>query len=136
MATRVPKRIQETKTLSAILPAKSASSGREFARIVNLLLFHDGRRNGRTATLFDDRAGDVRGLDAFEEKNGALTGYQHKFYPSPLTDDHRKAIEKSLLHTLESEKEITKKRKGRKENSDWLWLGSRSCIGIKGQLGS
>ena len=55
MATRVPKRIQETKTLSAILPAKSASSGREFARIVNLLLFHDGRRNGRTVTLFDDR---------------------------------------------------------------------------------
>jgi hypothetical protein len=62
--------VQETKTLYDILPSKSPSSGREFARIVNLLLFHDGPRNGRTITLFDDRAGDVRGLDAFEEKAG------------------------------------------------------------------
>ena len=41
-------RVQETRTLHDILPSKSASSGREFARIVNPLLFHHGRRNRRT----------------------------------------------------------------------------------------
>jgi hypothetical protein len=40
--------IPETRTLYEILPSKSASSGRESARIVNLLLFHDARRNGCT----------------------------------------------------------------------------------------
>jgi hypothetical protein len=113
MATRTPKRVQETKTLHDILPSRSPTSGREFARIVNLLLFHDGRRNGRTVTLFDDRAGDVRGLDAFEEKDGTLIGYQHKFYPSPLSADHRKAIEQSLRHILESERERIRDREER-----------------------
>ena len=124
MATRTRKRMPETKTLHDILPSRSPSSGREFARIVNLLLFHDGRRNGRTVTLFDDRAGDVRGLDAFEEKAGALIGYQHKFYPSPLSADHRKAIEESLRHTLESERERGKDREARDRKRSLLqkWI--------------
>lgn len=38
MAGKIPGRIPETKSLIEILPQKSAASGREFARIVNLLL--------------------------------------------------------------------------------------------------
>ncbi len=103
-----PERIQETRTLYEILPAKSASSGREFARIVNLLLFHEGRRNGRTLTIFDDRAGDYWGLDAFEREGDKITlGYQYKFYPSPLTNEHREKIEESLAKTF---KAIQKKK--------------------------
>jgi hypothetical protein len=92
--------IPETRTLCEILPAKSAASGREFARTVNLLLFHDARRRGEGLTLFDDRAGDFHGLDAFQQGAGCIAvGYQHKFYPTPLSDAHRKDIEKSLLKT-------------------------------------
>jgi energy-coupling factor transporter ATP-binding protein EcfA2 len=92
--------IPETRTLYEILPARSAASGREFARLVNLLLFHDARRCGEGLTLFDDRAGDFHGLDAFQPGAGGIAaGYQHKFYPCPLSDDHRKDIEKSLLKT-------------------------------------
>ena len=90
--TTPPGRIQETRTLHELLPAKSAASGKEFARIVNLLLFHDARLHEKQLTLFDDRAGDFHGLDAFEgRENSIAVGYQHKFYPSPLTDKHRLA---------------------------------------------
>jgi hypothetical protein len=103
MARSMREGIREVKTLGEILPSHSSSSGREFARIVNLLLFHDGRRNGRTVTLFDDRAGDYIGLDAFEKRGDIIVvGYQHKFYSGPLSDRQRKDIEHSLLQTLES----------------------------------
>lgn len=93
-------RIEETRTLYELLPAKSAASGKEFARIVNLLLFHDARRRDRLLTLFDDRAGDFHGLDAMERQGDQITvGYQHKFYPSPLSDKHRKEIEDGLKKT-------------------------------------
>jgi len=92
--------IPETRTLYEILPAKSPASGREFARIVNLLLFHDARRRSESLTLFDDRAGDFRGLDAFQQGAGGIAvGYQHKLYPTPLSDGHRKEIEESLPKT-------------------------------------
>jgi hypothetical protein len=95
------KRIHETKSLYEILPSKNASSGREFARIINLLLFHDARRNGRTITIFDDRSGDYYGLDAFEHHHEKkIIGFQHKFFPSPLTDEHRQQIKKSLEKTI------------------------------------
>ncbi|WP_295429149.1 hypothetical protein [uncultured Thiodictyon sp.] len=98
--------IPETRTLYDLLPPKSAASGKEFARVVNLLLFHDARRRGENLTLFDDRAGDFRGLDAFQASaQGIAVGYQHKFYPTPLSADHRKDIEASLLKTRDQLKE-------------------------------
>jgi hypothetical protein len=103
LVRRIPEHIQETRTLYDILPPKSSSSGREFARIVNLLLFHDGRRNGRTVSIFDDRAGDYLGLDAFETKGKSIAvGYQHKFFPSPMGGNYRGNIEHSLQTTIES----------------------------------
>jgi hypothetical protein len=47
MARKAGRRIPQVRTLYEILP-RGAEGGKEFARIVNLLLFHDGRRNGRT----------------------------------------------------------------------------------------
>lgn len=106
MAKTTRKRLPKTRTLYDILPPKSASSGREFARIVNLLLFHEGRSKGSTVTIFDDRAGDYHGLDAFEKESETTTvGYQHKYFPSPLSDKHREIIEDSLLKTIAELKE-------------------------------
>jgi hypothetical protein len=106
MPKSITKRIEETKTLCDILPSKSASSGHEFGRIVNLLLFHDGRRRGRKITLLDDRSGDYCGLDAFEASGKVVVvGYQHKFYPSPLSDEHRRDVEKSLAKTAAAMRE-------------------------------
>jgi len=99
-----PNHLPETRPLSAILP-KGRESGLEFARIVDLLLFHDARRHGRTLILFSDRAGDYHGLDSFAD--GGLrvegrTGYQYKFYPSPLSDQHRQEIQKALTKVKEA----------------------------------
>ena len=105
MAKKIRKRIPDVKTLYEILPPKKPSSGNEFARIVNLLLFHKGRRCGANVTLFDDRAGDWRGLDAFEKQGKSIIGYQHKFYPSPLTEKHRYDLEDSLKTALNACKE-------------------------------
>jgi len=94
------KRIPAVKSLGDILP-KGAESGKEFARVMDLLLFHDARKNNRNLTIFDDRAGDYRGLDAFEETADGIIGYQHKFFPSPLSSQHCSEIKKSLLNTVE-----------------------------------
>jgi hypothetical protein len=95
---RERKRLPETKTLYEILP-KGIEGGKEFARIVDLLRFHAARRQGRTAVVFSDVSGDYHGLDGFDE--GGLrveetTGYQYKFFPSPLSDSHRSEIKQSL----------------------------------------
>lgn len=102
----VVKRLPEVRALSSILP-KGTEGGKEFARILDLLLFYDGRRNGKKVSVFSDAAGDYRGLDSFEgdayRKDG-LIGYQYKFYPSPFTDAHRKSIAESLKNSSEKHK--------------------------------
>ena len=59
------KRLPEVKSLYENLP-RGAESGKEFGRIVDLLLFHEARRAGKNITLFNDAAGDYHGLDSFE----------------------------------------------------------------------
>jgi len=93
------KRISNVRSLSGIIP-KGTEGAKEFARVIDLLLFQESRRTGRKMTLFSDSAGDYMGLDSFEGDIGAqtgITGYQYKFFPSPLTAAHRKAIKESLL---------------------------------------
>lgn len=121
---RARRRIHEVPTLYDILPPKSPASGREFARLVNLLLFHNARRNERAVTLFDDRAGDVRGLDAYEEEADGVTGYQHKFFPSPLSAAHRADIKESLTETIRKIKEATEAKRKRRPNRSPLkrWI--------------
>ncbi len=89
-------RLPAVKPLSEMLP-KGAEGGKEFARIVDLLLFYDARKNGGNVTLFSDRSGDTYGLDAFDSSQN---GYQYKFFPSPLSDAHRSEIVKSLQSAI------------------------------------
>lgn len=98
MTEMIKKRLPEVKTLYDILP-KGTEGGKEFARIVDLLLFHEAQRGGKKFSIFSDGAGDYRGLDSFGgdafRKEGT-TGYQYKFYPSPLSQNHRQEIINSL----------------------------------------
>src|SRR5690348_17125268 len=101
MAERLP----EVKTLYEMLP-KGTEGGKEFARIVDLLIFHEARRSGKNVTIFSDVAGDYHGLDSFESdalRRGGTTGYQYKFYPSPLSKEHRRNIVQSLQKTAEAQ---------------------------------
>ena len=130
------RRIPEVKTLHDILPDGSAG-GKEFARVVDLLLFHDGRRQGKKVTIFSDAAGDYRGLDSFEgdsyRKEGTI-GYQYKFYPSPLSASHRSSILETLKKVIASYKNEKLKKwilvtpedltesSTRKDNGDVTWF--------------
>ncbi|MFN3076676.1 MAG: NACHT domain-containing protein [Alphaproteobacteria bacterium] len=97
----------EVRRLSELLP-QGREGGNEFARIVDLLLFFEARQDGRTLTLFSDRAGDWGGLDSFED--GGNVGYQYKFFPSPLSSDHRREIADALAK-CKSQHEKTKIKK-------------------------
>lgn len=55
MPSRVKRRLPAVRPLSEILP-RGAEGGKEFARIVDLLLFHEARRAGKKLTVFDDAA--------------------------------------------------------------------------------
>src|SRR5215510_4645113 len=105
-------RIPQVKTLYEMLP-KGAEGGKEFARLMDLLLFHEGRRTGKKIGLFSDVAGDYHGLDSFSgdafRKEGT-TGYQYKFYPSPLSDTHRQSIIESLERTAKSQAKLKLKK--------------------------
>lgn len=143
------KRIPEVKTLYEILP-KGTEGGKEFARIVNLLLSHEARRDERNITLFDDAAGDYCGLDSFKEggilRKRGITGYQYKFFPSPLSPNHRGKIEESLKKVAESQKTIRIKKwilitpedfmeTSRKEGGDVTWFkGLPEKLGLQFEI--
>jgi hypothetical protein len=93
------RRLPPVRTLAQVLP-KGAEGGKEFSRVVNLLLFFDARRRNRPVTLLDDAAGDFAGLDALQKDGAVLVGYQYKFYPSPLTNAQRAEVKKSLEDAL------------------------------------
>jgi energy-coupling factor transporter ATP-binding protein EcfA2 len=143
------KRLPEVKTLYEILP-KGTEGGKEFARVVDLLLFHEARRAGKKITIFSDVAGDYHGLDSFEgdvfRKHGT-TGYQYKFYPSPLNSKHRKDIEECLKRTAERQKKLKIRRwilvtpqdltesSTRKDGGDVTWFeGLREKLDLKFEL--
>ena len=143
------KRFPEVKTLYEMLP-KGSEGGKEFARVVDLLLFHEARRAGKKIAIFSDVAGDYHGLDSFEgdvfRKHGT-TGYQYKFYPSPLNTKHRKDIEECLKRTAESQKKLKIRRwmlvtpqdltesSTRKDGGDVTWFeGLREKLNLKFEL--
>lgn len=135
MSTRLIKRLPEVKTLWDILP-KGAEGGKEFARIVDLLRFQEGRRSGTNITLFSDIAGDYQGLDGLEKSTKGNIGYQYKFYPSPLSASHRSEIEQSLVNTKKKQKTLKLKKwilvtpqdltesSTRKDGGDVTWFES------------
>jgi hypothetical protein len=149
MPKRTIKRLPEVKNLYEILP-KGTEGGKEFARVVDLLLFQEARREGRRLSLFDDSAGDYYGLDSFEgdifRKEGT-TGYQYKFYPSPLSAKHRNAIIDSLKKAADRQKALKLKKwilvtpqdfvesATRKNGGDVTWFEElRSTLKLKFEL--
>ncbi len=110
-STRRP-RLPAVPTLAAILP-KGREGGSEFARVVDLLLFQEARRRGRSSTIVDDRAGDYAGLDSLTKspsRREGSTGYQYKFYASPFTSEQRGEIEEALRNAA-SQRSRSKLRK-------------------------
>lgn len=102
MARGTVSRLPKVRTLSQILP-KGTEGGKEFARIVDLLLINEARLRGNNVTVFDDAAGDYQSLDSLSRvvSTGVKTGYQYKFYPSPLKAQHRSSIRKALADASE-----------------------------------
>ncbi|NQZ06208.1 MAG: NACHT domain-containing protein [Algicola sp.] len=105
-------RLPEVRTLAEILP-KGAEGGKEFARIVDFLLHYEARRAGKNLMIFNDAAGDYHGLDSFESdqfRKQEQIGYQYKFYPSPLSSQHRSEIKKCLEQVAEKQSELSLKK--------------------------
>lgn len=105
-------RLPAVVPLSKILPP-GTEGGKEFARIVDLLLFQEAQRRGTQFTIFNDAAGDYLGLDAFGEgrlRRAGTIGYQYKFYASPLTSKQRSDVEKSLRTAGKNQKELKLKK--------------------------
>lgn len=98
----VGQRVKAVPPLSKIL-APGTEGGKEFGRIVGLLLLNDSKRRGEEFNLFDDASGDFEGLDGFSRKSQSESaiGYQYKFFPSPLSNEHRQEIVKSLTNAIE-----------------------------------
>ncbi|MBC3920342.1 NACHT domain-containing protein [Undibacterium sp. CY18W] len=105
--TIVADRLPAVPPLSQILAA-GTEGGKEFGRVVGLLLFKDAKRHGLEFDLFDDASGDYEGLDGYSRKAKSkdATGYQYKFFPSPLSDGHRKQIRASLDNALTRSKRL------------------------------
>jgi hypothetical protein len=149
LTNKTIKRLPPVKPLSEILP-KGTEGGKEFARIVDLLLFHEARRIGKKATIFSDASGDYNGLDSFEgdvfRKEGTI-GYQYKFYSSSLSSEHRNSIIKSLKRVAENWEKLKLKKwilitpedfiesSTRKDGGDVTWFENlRNELGLKFEL--
>ncbi|HEX7335021.1 MAG TPA: NACHT domain-containing protein [Pyrinomonadaceae bacterium] len=149
MKRKAPRRLPAVPTLYQMLP-KGVDGGKEFARLVDLLLFHEGRRSNRKVGLFSDVAGDYHGLDSFAGdvfRKAGTTGYQYKFFPSPLSNEHRKAIVDSLERTISSQKQLELKKwilvtpenliesARRRDGGDVSWFeGLRKRLGLTFEL--
>ena len=100
--------VPAVNTLYKMLPT-GTEGGKQFARLIDILLIHEARQNGKKFTNFSDAAGDYNGLDSFEgdafRREGTI-GYQYKFYPSPLSSSHRSSIKDSLKTTAKKQEEI------------------------------
>ena len=127
MTSKARRRLPDVKTLSEILP-KGAEGGKEFARIVDLLLFREARRSGKRTVIFSDAAGDYGGLDSLEDggfrKEGTV-GYQYKFFPSPLSSQHRRSIVESLRTSAGGQRKLKLKRWILVTPNDLVESGSR-----------
>lgn len=101
MTDNAATRMLAVPSLSNMLPP-GTEGGKEFGRIVDLLLFYDAKQQGSKFSAFNDAAGDYAGLDSFgSQRLEGTTGYQYKFFPSPLSSKHRSEIEQSLRWAID-----------------------------------
>ena len=76
--------------------AAGSEGGGQFSRLLNLLLEH---AYGTKLTVFSDQSGDYKGVDSILE---STIGIQYKFYPTPLSSNHKTEIKKSLKNATEN----------------------------------
>lgn len=92
MLPNVPSLVQTIKT--------GAEGGHEFARLCHHLLMHTATINRWRYDMCSDRSGDYRHLDGWScnwsDLPDGLTGFQFKFYPSPLSKTHKTDIQEAL----------------------------------------
>ena len=89
-------------SLSQIL-RHGAEAGHEFARICNQLAISANRYVELHTP--DDSSGDFKCLDAYYERGHEskdIVGFQYKFYPTPLTPQHRHNIKESLEGAIDA----------------------------------
>lgn len=103
----INKRLPAVRPLSSQLP-KGVEGGKEFGRIVGLLLLNDAKRHGLEFALYDDAAGDFEGLDSYSHRPKAreAIGYQYKFFSSPFSDAHRAEIVNSIQNAAARTKHL------------------------------
>lgn len=106
MTIETLRRLPKVRSLSQILPS-GTEGGKEFARIIDLLMAHEARSRGENLTLFDDASGDFASLDSFsnQQTGGQRVGYQYKFFSSPLSNQHRSAIKKTIDQAVQTSDE-------------------------------
>jgi hypothetical protein len=75
---------------------RGSEGGSEFARIMDELLISDSKTENYQFMSPSDRSGDYKGVDAIIMKGSENTGLQYKFYPSPLSPNHKTEIKSSF----------------------------------------
>ena len=79
---------------------KGSEGGNEFSRLMNLILISEFNELNEKFNPFSDANGDYKGVDSFVKSKVYVTGFQYKFYPSPLSTNHKSLIKKSLKDAL------------------------------------
>ena len=132
----------EIDTLYDKVP-QGPEGAREFACIVDLLMFHEARRVGRQVD-FPLATGGYRGLGSFDASALRISGatvYQYVFCSSPFSDEHRQRIVRMLERIVASEKDFKPTKwvlvtpqdltvSDGKDRGDVAWFE-----GLKGELG-
>ncbi len=133
----------ELDTLYDKIP-QGPDNAREFARIVDLLRFHEARRAGRRVD-FPLVTGSYRGLDSFDAnapRTSGATVYQYLFCSSPFSDQDRQYIILTLERIAASKKDFNSTKwvlvtpqdltVSDKDRGDMAWLESlRIKLGLE-----
>jgi len=86
---------------------KGSEGGNEFSRFINMVLTSEYKDCNVDFFVFSDSQGDYKGVDSFIKYTETIfTGFQYKFYPSPLSANHKYLINKSLENALEEFEEL------------------------------
>lgn len=81
-----------------------SEGGNEFARFIDTLLIAEARQKERSIISYSDASGDYKGVDAIVD---FCKGFQHKFYPSPLSSKHRNLLIQSIQNGINNFPELT-----------------------------
>ncbi|MCP4109787.1 MAG: hypothetical protein GY749_30435, partial [Desulfobacteraceae bacterium] len=111
IAQLLPKGPEVSTLYDKLIKEKDTDPEKEFARIVDLLLFHETRREGKKIDF--PVISDYKGIDNFDVgsyRRSGTTLFHCKFCPSPFSRKHRQDIVKLLKQIIEHQKESRHKK--------------------------